>query len=276
MKAPLKGVFNGVFDTVDNIKISPFSRAYTFSDSVYEVVPFFNSTAIAFDDHIKRLEFSASQLAITVDLKDVTFEINSLITSSEFSNGYVYYQVTRGVDPLRSHIYEANLKVETFGYAKAHLFQWKPLRVSVCDDIRWGRCDIKSTSLLGNVMNMNAAKLDNCDEVIMHKDNLLTEGGASNLFFVKNDSICTPALNGNILPGITRALLINELKNYNIEVIEDNFRLEDLSNASCAWLTSSTKGLAPISEISNLESHFDLYHPLFKKSEEIFNKKFLS
>ena len=52
MKAPLKGVFNGVFDTVDNIKISPFSRAYTFSDSVYEVVPFFNSTAIAFDDHI--------------------------------------------------------------------------------------------------------------------------------------------------------------------------------------------------------------------------------
>ena len=111
MKAPLKGVFNGVFDTVDNIKISPFSRAYTFSDSVYEVVPFFNSTAIAFDDHIKRLEFSASQLAMAVDLKEVTFEINSLITSSEFSNGYVYYQVTRGVDPLRSHIHEPNLKI---------------------------------------------------------------------------------------------------------------------------------------------------------------------
>ena len=182
---------------------------------------------------------------MAVDLKEVIFEINSLITSSEFSNGYVYYQVTRGVDPLRSHIHEPNLKIETFGYAKAHLFQWKPLRVSVCDDIRWGRCDIKSTSLLGNVMNMNAAKLDNCDEVIMHKDNLLTEGGASNLFFVKNDSICTPALNGNILPGITRALLINELKNYNIEVIEDNFRLEDLSNASCAWLTSARKGWPP-------------------------------
>ncbi|MDA8890567.1 D-alanine aminotransferase, partial [Gammaproteobacteria bacterium] len=103
MKTPLKGVFNGAFDTVDNIKISPFSRAYTFSDSVYEVVPFFNSTAIAFDDHIKRLEFSANQLAMALDLKEVIFEINSLITSSEFSNGYVYYQVTRGVDPLRSH-----------------------------------------------------------------------------------------------------------------------------------------------------------------------------
>ena len=125
-------------------------------------------------------------------------------------------------------------------------------------------------------MSMNAAKLDNCDEVIMHKDNLLTEAGASNLFFVKDNSICTPALNGNILPGITRALLINELKNHDIKVTEDDFRLDDLSHASCAWLTSSTKGLAPISKINNLESNLDIYHPLYKKSEEIFNKKFLS
>ena len=276
MKTPVKGVFNGAFDTVDNIKISPFSRAYTFSDSVYEVVPFFNSSAIAFNDHIKRLEFSANQLSMDVDLEKIVFEINSLIKSSEFENGYVYYQVTRGVDSIRSHMHEPELAIETFGYVKAHLFEWKPVKVSVCDDIRWGRCDIKSTSLLGNVMSMNAAKLDNCDEVIMHKDNLLTEAGASNLFFVKDNSICTPALNGNILPGITRALLINELKNHYIKVTEDDFRLDDLSHASCAWLTSSTKGLAPISKINNLESNLDIYHPLYKKSEEIFNKKFLS
>ena len=276
MKTPVKGVFNGAFDTVDNIKISPFSRAYTFSDSVYEVVPFFNSSAIAFNDHIKRLEFSANQLSMDVDLEKIVFEINSLIKSSEFENGYVYYQVTRGVDSIRSHMHESELAIETFGYVKAHLFEWKPVKVSVCDDIRWGRCDIKSTSLLGNVMSMNAAKLDNCDEVIMHKDNLLTEAGASNLFFVKDNSICTPALNGNILPGITRALLINELKNHDIKVTEDDFRLDDLSQASCAWLTSSTKGLAPISQINNLESNLDIYHPLYKKSEEIFNKKFLS
>ena len=276
MKTPVKGVFNGAFDTVDNIKISPFSRAYTFSDSVYEVVPFFNSSAIAFNDHIKRLEFSANQLSMDVDLEKIVFEINSLIKSSEFENGYVYYQVTRGVDSIRSHMHEPELAIETFGYVKAHLFEWKPVKVSVCDDIRWRRCDIKSTSLLGNVMSMNAARLDNCDEVIMHKDNLLTEAGASNLFFVKDNSICTPALNGNILPGITRALLINELKNHDIKVTEDDFRLDDLSHASCAWLTSSTKGLAPISKINNLESNLDIYHPLYKKSEEIFNKKFLS
>ena len=274
MKTPVKGVFNGTFDTVDNIKVSPFSRAYTFSDSVYEVVPFFNSNPIAFDEHIKRLEFSASQLSMAIDIEKIALEINSLIASSEYINGYVYYQVTRGVDPIRSHMHQSGLTTETFGYVKEHLFEWKPLRVSVCDDIRWGRCDIKSTSLLANVMSMNAAKQDGCDEIIMHKDNLLTEAGASNLFFVKDSMVCTPALNGNILPGITRALLINELKNYDIAVIEDDFKLNDLANASCAWLTSSTKGLAPISDITNLESHLDIYHPLYKKSEEIFNKKF--
>jgi len=65
----IKGVFNGSFDIVDNIKVSPFSRAYTFSDSVYEVVPFFNSKPIAFEAHLKRLEFSSSELSISLNLE---------------------------------------------------------------------------------------------------------------------------------------------------------------------------------------------------------------
>ena len=173
-------------------------------------------------------------------------------------------------------MHESSLETETFGYVKAHLFEWKPLKVSICDDIRWNRCDIKSTSLLGNVMNMNSARKNNCDEVIMHKDGLLTEAGASNLFFVIDETICTPALNGNILPGITRALLIDELKANSIKVLEEDFSLDDLSKATCAWLTSSTKGLAPISEIVNLECNLDIYNLVYKSSEEIFNKKFLS
>ena len=139
----IKGVFNGSFDIVDNIKVSPFSRAYS------------------------------SELSISLNLEKISNEITTLISTSGFSNGYVYYQVTRGVDALRSHMHESSLEIETFGYVKAHLFEWKPLKVSICDDIRWNRCDIKSTSLLGNVMNMNSARKNNCDEVIMHKDYLL-------------------------------------------------------------------------------------------------------
>ena len=86
----IKGVFNGSFDDVENIKVSPFSRAYTFSDSVYEVIPFFNSKPIAFESHIKRLDFSSNELSINLDLEKTSNEINTLISSCGFNNGYVY------------------------------------------------------------------------------------------------------------------------------------------------------------------------------------------
>ena len=236
----VKAVFNGKFDLVENIKISPFSRAYTFSDSVYEVIPFFKSKPIAFSMHLERLKYSSTELAMNIEIEKISSEINNLISSCESNSGYVYYQITRGVDNIRSHMYSNSLEIETFGYVIAHAFASKPLKVMVCEDIRWGRCNIKSTSLLGNVMSMNSAHKDNCDEVIMHKNNILREAGASNLFFIKDNKICTPALSNNILPGITRALLIIELKKIGLDVIEDEFLLSDISNASSAWLTSST------------------------------------
>ena len=101
----IKAVFNGSFDSIENIKISPFSRAYTFSDSVYEVLPFYNKKLIAFESHIVRLQRSVDAINITLDPKKVTDEINQLLSSSDFENGYVYYQVTRGQDLIRSHMY---------------------------------------------------------------------------------------------------------------------------------------------------------------------------
>ena len=272
----VKAVFNGKFDLVENIKISPFSRAYTFSDSVYEVIPFFKSKPIAFSMHLERLKYSSTELAMNIEIEKISSEINNLISSCESNSGYVYYQITRGVDNIRSHMYSNSLEIETFGYVIPHAFASKPLKVMVCEDIRWGRCNIKSTSLLGNVMSMNSAHKDNCDEVIMHKNNILREAGASNLFFIKDNKICTPALSNNILPGITRALLIIELKKIGLDVVEDEFLLSDISNASSAWLTSSTKGLAPIYEITNLKSDLNIDDPMFLKCKEVFEKKFFS
>ena len=226
--------------------------------------------------HLERLKYSSTELAMNIEIEKISSEINNLISSCESNSGYVYYQITRGVDNIRSHMYSNSLEIETFGYVIAHGFASKPLKVMVCEDIRWGRCNIKSTSLLGNVMSMNSAHKDNCDEVIMHKNNILREAGASNLFFIKDNKICTPALSNNILPGITRALLIIELKKIGLDVIEDEFLLSDISNASSAWLTSSTKGLAPIYEITNLKSDLNIDDPMFLKCKEVFEKKFFS
>ena len=112
----IKAVFNGNFDYIENIKVSPFSRAYTFSDSVYEVIPFYNKQFISFESHIERLQRSVDALSINPDVKKVTTEINQLLSSSSFDNGYVYYQVTRGEDFLRSHMYSEHMNTETFGY----------------------------------------------------------------------------------------------------------------------------------------------------------------
>ena len=269
-------VYNSRFNYLNEIKISPLSRAYTFSDSVYEVIPFCNSNLIAFKNHMNRLEKSCDALNLSLDINKTSSEILDLISRSKLINGYVYYQVSRGIDPIRSHIFDDSLTTETFGYVVDHAFKSQKLKVMICEDLRWQRCDIKSTSLLGNVLSMNDAKNHGCDEVIMHKNNLMTEGGASNIFFANNDTVFTPALSNNILPGITRELLINEVKNIGIKVEEGDFQLRELENANSIWLTSSTKGLAQVTEIINLETNVIEDHNLFQKCEQIFVKKFLS
>ena len=269
-------VFNGAFDNLENIKISPLSRAYTFSDSVYEVIPFYNAKGIAFERHIRRLEKSCNSLSISVNIELISKEIIELISKSKFKDGYVYYQVSRGVDQIRSHMFDKDISIETFGYVLEHSFKPQSLKVMLCEDVRWQRCDIKSTSLLGNIMSMNNAKNIGCDEVIMHKDNVITEGGASNVFFASDDYVYTPNLSKNILPGITRELLIEKIKASGINVQEGSFKIDDLINAKSIWLTSSTKGLAQVIEITNQETNIVVDHPLFLECEKIFKNNFLS
>ena len=269
-------VHNGIFNYLNEIKISPLSRAYTFSDSVYEVIPFYNFNIIAFDEHITRLDKSCNSLSFKADIEKIAMEIKQLIKKSNLKNGYVYYQISRGIDPIRSHMFDANIQIETFGYVVEHAFKSKTLKVMLCEDLRWQRCDIKSTSLLGNVMSMNHAKDKGCEEVIMHKNNFITEGGASNIFFVKDNLVMTPALTNNILPGITRELLIKAIKNEGIDVQEGKYTLEDLIDSESIWLTSSTKGLAEVGEVINTKTKLIQGHELFKKCKDVFTKKFFS
>lgn len=272
----IHAVYNSVFSYIDEIKISPLSRAYTFSDSVYEVMPFCNSNLIAFESHICRLKKSCDALNLSLNMNKTSKEITDLISRSNLTNGYVYYQVSRGIDSIRSHMFDDSLSIETFGYVVDHAFKSQKLKVMICEDLRWQRCDIKSTSLLGNILSMNNARTNGCDEVIMQKNNILTEGGASNVFFANEDTVFTPALSNNILPGITRELLIDEIKQCGIKVEEGDYSVEDLKSAKSVWLTSSTKGLAQVTDIIDLDIKLNEENHLFQKCEEIFVEKFLS
>ena len=191
---PKLASYNGKVDSIENIKVSPMSRAFLFSDSVYEVVSFYKNKFIDFETHLDRLKHSLNETKIFCSIEECKTEIVKLLNESKFEDGYIYYQVSRGVDSIRSHFAEES-DCERFGFIEEFsFFNQSPLKVMLVDDIRWQRCDIKSTSLLGNVLQMNDAKSVGCNEILMHKNGELTEGGASNIFFVKNKTIFTPEL----------------------------------------------------------------------------------
>lgn len=269
------GIYNGSLDQLDKIVVSPMSRAFLFSDSIYEVIPFHKSEFIGFQAHIERLERSAAMLDINIDINLCAQEIILLKERSKFPSGYIYYQVSRGIDQKRSHIFSGGIP-ETFGFAESHKFQQSAIKVKLVPDIRWGRCDIKSTSLLGNTMQMNSADKDGCSEVIMHRDNILTEGGASNIFLVLDDVIKTPSLDQNILPGITRDLVIHTIAELDLKVMETECFVEDLKIANSIWFTSSTKGITEVESISNLETSIKRGHPIFSEVSKRYIEKFLT
>lgn len=266
------GIFNGNILPVEEIKISPFSRAYTFSDAIYEVVPFIKGKPIAMDLHMERLVRSCHAIAIQVKDSVVKAEIEELAKLAlNNSNGYVYYQLTRGVDKSRSHIYSNNLHCESFGYAAQTSQTLAPQKAKIVHDIRWARCDIKSTALLGNILLMNQAYADGCNEIIMHRNNFITESGSSNIFIMKDSKIMTPPREANILAGITRELLISNFSK-DFEITEEPCHIDFLAEANVVFLTSSTKGIMPISEIEGNNYIFKKDDPIFKDLKDRFDK----
>ena len=273
---PKLASYNGVVDSIEDIKVSPMSRAFLFSDSVYEVISFYKNEFIDFDRHLDRLKHSLNETKISCSINECRSEIKKLLSESKSQNGYIYYQVSRGIDSIRSHFFNDG-DCERFGFIEEFsFFNQSPLKVLLVDDIRWQRCDIKSTSLLGNVLQMNDAKSMDCNEILMHKNGQLTEGGASNIFFVKDKIIRTPELSSNILPGITRHQVIQIIKEKELDFEEGSYSIEDLEEASSVWFTSTTKGIISVEEIVNLKTKITPKCELLETCKNAFVRKYFS
>jgi D-alanine transaminase len=175
-----------------------------------------------------------------------------------FSNQYFYIQVTRGVQEFRSH-QDNSIKAPTVFITSQNLelnpYRINPdkkgLRVRLEEDIRWARCDIKTTGLIGNVLPLHDQTKDQVDEIIFHKDGRINEGSKSNVFFVKDNVVYTPSLKQNILPGVTRAFVIELLKKNKIPLFEESIPLSFIHDSDEIWLTSSTKEIQPIEIIDD-------------------------
>ena len=267
----ISAIYQGKLSTLGHIRVSPMSRAYTFSDSIYEVIPYFSGKPLCFKEHLDRMTESAYQMNMGVDFKSVLNDIKQLESALADLDGYIYFQISRGIDMIRSHLYQDDLEIERFGYAMPSKSASSPISAMLCNDDRWGKCNIKSTSLLGNILSMNKAKSLGCQEVVMHRNGLMTEAGASSVFYFNAEgTVRTSALSENILPGITRRILINALEGTAFSVQEGNCNIEDFNTSPYIWLTSSTKGLLPLTKLIGSDYELQKNYKGYLEVSEIF------
>ena len=125
-------------------------------------------------------------------------------------------------------------------------------KATVQTDFRWTKSHIKSISLLGNVLLKNHAYDNNFYETLLIRDDLLTEGAASNVFIVEDNNVITPKLSENLLPGVTRDLIINLARQSDKQVFEEDISSDRLISADEIWCSSSTNYVVPITKVDDV------------------------
>lgn len=264
------GIYNGVVDDVDNIKVSPMSRAYTFGDAVYGVIPYANGF-IHYKQHINRFMESLKNLNIHLEQSIVEEDIAKLPVKD---TGYVYYQVSKGIDKIRSHIWEGD-EPERFGFFAEHDLQpGEPKTLSILEDNRWTRCDIKTTGRPGNILGLETAMAKGFDDVLFETNGYILESSASNIFFVEDDIVHTPILSNNILEGITRMEVFSLCYQNDIEIKEAHYKVQDILSADAVFLTSSISGIRKVSCIDNTQ--FSTDNSIVDKLQQLYFKNNLN
>ena len=250
---------NKKYIPIKKAKIPIEDRGLQFSDSVYEVLKVINKKILDFDFHMRRLKYSTSELNFNFKLNNKLLKkiFHNLMTKNKLINGIIYLQITRGVQ-CREHAYKKNLKPNIIIYTVKKKFNlpnqnYKGYKAITYPDIRWGRPDIKSTSLLANIIAATEASKKRAYETILIKGKKITEASHSNVWIVKGNKIITHPATKEILKGVTRTLLINIIQSLGLKLIEKEFSLNELLESDEVFITSSGSLVTPIIQIDNIK-----------------------
>ena len=248
---------NSKYLNFNQAKIHIEDRGLQFSDSVYEVVPFYNKKLIDFNFHAKRLKYSLKELQIKYIVKEEKLKkiFNKIIRLNKIRNGIVYLQITRGVQS-RDHNYRNNLIPNLIIYTinrKLNLPNSNFIgeKAITYKDLRWKRRDIKTVSLLANVLAKKEAVRKKAFEAILIDNGKVTEATASNVWIVKNNKLITHPSNTDILKGITRESVKKLIKKNKLNLKETSFTKNALYDADEVFITSSTNLVTPIIKIDS-------------------------
>ena len=248
---------DGNYTQKNEAKLSILDRGFLFGDGVYELIPVYNRHIFYIEDHLKRLKGSLNLINIDssiIDDIEIIEIIKDLVSTNNYINHYIYIHISRGVDKTRNHIYTKSCKptVLIMGenyipFSKQDIEKGKSAITE--DDYRWLKSNIKSTSLLANVLIKNKAYDEQAYEALLIRDGYLTEGSASNVFIVNNNIIKTPTLSNKLLPGITRKFLTDLIKKNNLEFSECEISKDELFESDEIFCSSSTNPIVPITKL---------------------------
>lgn len=246
---------NGEFMPLENARIPVLDRGFIFGDGVYEVIPVYSGHPFRLQEHLRRFKRSHDEIRLAYPLTDIEWTrlVKDLIARNAGEDQSIYIQVTRGV-ARRDHAFPKDAKPTVFAMSSPLS---TPAREAIENgvaaistvDYRWLRCDVKSTSLLGNCLLRQMAADAGAVEVVMFRDGSLTEGSSSNVFVVKNGTILAPPKNNLVLPGITYDVVL-ELAQANALAHEVRPVPEaEARSADEIWVTSSTKEVLAVTTL---------------------------
>jgi D-alanine transaminase len=253
----LPSYLNGEYQPLAEAKISVMDRGFIFGDGVYEVLPVYGRRIFRFESHMDRLERNLAKLRIEAPLLRAQWlEIaRRLVAEVDADEQAVYLQVTRGVAP-RNHVMPKDIEPTLFAYSaplKPVPAQERHQGVAciTARDFRWERGDIKSTSLLGNVLARQISADQDATETILLRDGFLTEASASNVWIVKEGALLGPPKSDQVLEGI-RVELLREL----CDEVGIGFNLRPISEAELfaadeIILSSATKEVLAVTTLDH-------------------------
>ena len=234
-------------------------RGLQFADAVYEVCSVNDGLLLDEEGHLDRLERSLRELSIPMPMGRGALMVvmREVMRRNRLKDGLIYLQVTRGayrrdhaIPPLaKPSLIITARSIDPKGYDKRRA---EGISVVTLKDIRWGRCDIKTTGLLPNVLAKTEARKGGAYEAwLVDAQGFVTEGASTNAWIVtKNDVLVTRDLKANILAGVTRKGVLAALSHHGINAIEERaFTLKEASDASEAFITSASGGVIPVVRI---------------------------
>ncbi len=274
----MKVIWNNEIVERSEVKIDMEDRGYQFADGIYDVVRAYNGKFFTLNEHVDRLFSSAEKIEMVLPFTKEKLKqlLSKLIQVNNIDTGNIYMQLTRGIGIPRNHSYPDSELVPPVFTATTTIVPRDQTKMDqgitafIVPDMRWLRCDIKSISLLGNIMAKHEAHKKGGDEAILHRDGVVTECSSSNAWMIKNDTIYTHPDGNLVLPGITKIMLLKVARKAGIPVKEEAFTIEDLKEADEVFASSTTIEAMPITHINGNPVGQGKRGPVVEKLQQLY------